>query len=67
MAKVVYGVAGEGFGHSSRSQLIGQKLIDGGHEVIFVASEKSYAYLQQYFGGKVKEITGLFQTGIIKL
>lgn len=60
MARIVYGVAGEGFGHSSRVHLIGQKLLDAGHEVAFVASEKSFVYLQQYFTEKVKNINGLF-------
>jgi len=59
MAKIIYGVAGEGFGHSSRSHLIGQKLIDAGHDVMFVGSRKSLVYLKQYFGERVKEIFGL--------
>lgn len=58
--KIVYGIAGEGFGHSSRAHLIGQKLINSGHEVIFIASEKSYTYLCQYFKEKVKKIIGMF-------
>ncbi len=59
MARIVYGVAGEGFGHSSRSHLIGQHLMDAGHEVLFVASRKSLAYLKNHFGDKVKETFGL--------
>lgn len=59
MARIVYGVAGEGFGHSSRSHLIGQHLIDAGHEVLFVASRKSLAYLRTWFGPNVHEIAGL--------
>lgn len=59
MARIVYGVAGEGFGHSSRSHLIGQHLIDAGHEVLFLASQKSLAYLRPHFGREVKEICGL--------
>ena len=39
MARIIYGVAGEGFGHSSRSHLIGQRLIDAGHDgKVIVAS-----------------------------
>lgn len=38
MAKILYGVAGEGFGHSSRSELFGRRLIEAGHEVMFAAS-----------------------------
>jgi uncharacterized protein (TIGR00661 family) len=59
MAKIIYGVAGEGFGHSSRSHLIGQRLIDAGHDVMFVGSQKSLVYLKQYFGERVREIFGL--------
>jgi len=59
LAKIIYAVAGEGFGHSSRSHLIGQRFIDAGHDVMFVGSQKSLLYLKQYFGGRVKEIFGL--------
>ena len=59
MARIIYGVAGEGFGHSSRSHLIGQRLLDAGHDCIFVGSQKSLVYLKQYFGERVKEIFGL--------
>ncbi len=59
MAKIIYAVAGEGFGHSSRSHLIGQRLLDAGHDCIFVGSQKSLLYLKQYFGERVKEIFGL--------
>jgi len=59
MAKIIYAVAGEGFGHSSRSHLVGQRLIDAGHDVMFVGSQKSLLYLKQYFGPRVKEVFGL--------
>jgi len=59
MARIIYGVAGEGFGHSSRSHLIGQRFLDAGHDVMFVGSGKSLLYLKQYFGQRVKEIFGL--------
>ncbi|MBN2271795.1 MAG: hypothetical protein JXN61_14345 [Sedimentisphaerales bacterium] len=59
MARIIYGVAGEGFGHSSRSHLIGQRLIDAGNDLMFVGSQKSLLYLKQYFGERVKEIFGL--------
>jgi len=68
MARIIYGVAGEGFGHSSRSHLVGQRLIDAGHDVMFVGSQKSLLYLKQYFGERVKEIFGLsfaFESGRI--
>ena len=59
MAKIIYAVAGEGFGHSTRSHLIGQRLIDAGHDVMFVGSKNSLVYLKQYFGERVHEIFGL--------
>jgi len=59
MARIVYGVAGEGFGHSSRSHLIGKRLIDAGHDVMFAGSNKSLEYLKLYFGDRVKEVFGL--------
>ncbi|HUT29120.1 MAG TPA: MJ1255/VC2487 family glycosyltransferase [Sedimentisphaerales bacterium] len=59
MAKIIYGVAGEGFGHSSRSHLIGRRLLDSGHDVMFVGYKKSLSYLRQYFGQRVREIFGL--------
>jgi uncharacterized protein (TIGR00661 family) len=59
MARIIYGVAGEGFGHSSRSHLIGQRFLDAGHDVMFVGSQKSLLYLKQCFGERVKEIFGL--------
>ncbi|HNS23055.1 MAG TPA: glycosyltransferase family protein [Sedimentisphaerales bacterium] len=59
MARILYGVAGQGFGHSSRSHLIGQHLIDAGHDVLFAASRQSFSYLRRHFGEKVKEIAGL--------
>lgn len=59
MAKIIYAVAGEGFGHSSRSHLVGQRFIDAGHDVMFVGSQKSLTYLKQYFDDRVKAIFGL--------
>lgn len=59
MARIIYAVAGEGFGHSSRAHLIGKRLIDAGNDVIFAASLKSLEYLQQYFGDRVKPGFGL--------
>jgi uncharacterized protein (TIGR00661 family) len=59
MAKIIYAVAGEGFGHASRAHLIGQRFLDAGHEVMFVASHRALLYLRQYYGERVKEIFGL--------
>jgi uncharacterized protein (TIGR00661 family) len=59
MAKILYGVAGEGFGHSSRSDLIGRRLLDCGHDVLFAASGKSLSYLSEPFTDRVNEVYGL--------
>jgi uncharacterized protein (TIGR00661 family) len=59
MARIIYAVAGEGYGHSSRAHLVGQRLIEAGHEVMFVASQKALQYLRRIYGSQVKEIFGL--------
>jgi uncharacterized protein (TIGR00661 family) len=59
MARIIYAVAGEGFGHASRTHLVGQRFLDAGHEVIFVASHRALQYLRQYYGDRVKETFGL--------
>jgi uncharacterized protein (TIGR00661 family) len=59
MAKVLYGVAGQGFGHSTRSELIGKRLVEAGHEVVFVASQQSYEYLKPTFPNHVRKVYGL--------
>jgi len=59
MARIIYAVAGEGYGHSSRAHLVGQRLLDAGHEVMFVASQKALRYLRSIYGPQVKEIFGL--------
>jgi uncharacterized protein (TIGR00661 family) len=59
MARILYGVAGEGFGHSSRSDLIGRRLLECGHDVLFAASGKSLSYLSQPFTERVNEVYGL--------
>lgn len=59
MAKILFGVAGEGFGHSSRSEIIGRRFMEAGHEVMFAASAKSLAYLKPLFPKQVQEVHGL--------
>jgi len=59
MVKILFGVAGEGFGHSSRSELIGRWFLERGHDVMFAASGKSLAYLAPLFPGRVQEVYGL--------
>lgn len=59
MARIVYAVCGEGFGHASRAHLIGQRFLDAGHEVMFVSSHRGLLYLRQYYGERVREVFGL--------
>jgi uncharacterized protein (TIGR00661 family) len=58
-AKILFGVAGEGFGHSSRSELIARRLMQAGSDVMFAASGKSLSYLSSPFPGRVEPIYGL--------
>ncbi len=57
MAKIIYGVSGEGSGHSSRAKLIGKHLVDKGHEVKIVSYDRGYQNLRDAFD--VLEIVGL--------
>jgi uncharacterized protein (TIGR00661 family) len=59
MARIIYAVAGEGFGHASRVHLIAQRFLDAGHDVLFASSHRGLLYLRQYYGEKVHEIFGL--------
>ena len=59
MARIIYAVAGEGYGHSSRAHLVGQRFLEAGHEVMFVASQKALQYLRPIYGRRVREIFGL--------
>jgi len=59
MAKIIYAMAGEGFGHASRAHLVGQRFLDAGHEVLFAASDRALQYLRPYYGERVKEVFGL--------
>jgi uncharacterized protein (TIGR00661 family) len=59
MARIIYGVAGEGYGHSTRSHVIAQRLLECGHDLMLAGSNKSLTYLREYFGDKVQEVFGL--------
>jgi len=58
MARIVYGVQGEGRGHSSRSMVVIHHLLSQGHEVKIFASRKAYSYLKEFFPD-VHRIAGL--------
>lgn len=49
MVKIVYGVAGEGSGHSSRAREIGSYLVGAGHQVKMVSYDRGYRNLSDTF------------------
>lgn len=49
MARIVYGVSGEGSGHASRARPVAQHLLDQGHEVKLVSYDRGYRYLARDF------------------
>ena len=57
MSKILYGVAGEGSGHSSRARTIITYLEKRGHEVKVITYSKGYKNLKPYFD--VEKIFGL--------
>lgn len=57
MARILYGVAGEGSGHSSRTKEVIEHLISKGHIVKVVSYDKGYENLKPFFD--VEEIDGL--------
>ena len=57
MAKIVYGVAGEGSGHSSRAREMAGHLCDAGHTVRLASYDRGYQNLKDDFD--VLEIEGL--------
>jgi len=59
MTRILLGVAGEGFGHSSRAELVCQRLLAAGHDVLIAASMRSLDYLSPLFPGRVEQVFGL--------
>ncbi|TCI05281.1 hypothetical protein EZV61_04805 [Corallincola luteus] len=57
MAKIIYGVSGEGSGHSSRAKLMAAHLEQQGHELKLVSYDRGYRNLHQQFD--VLQIQGL--------
>jgi uncharacterized protein (TIGR00661 family) len=56
---ILYGVPGEGMGHATRSKVIIDFLLAGGHNVQVVSSARAYTFLHTHFGNRVHEIKGL--------
>ena len=57
MAKIIYGVAGQGFGHSTRSKEIIRFLVSQGHQVLVFTYGQALFFLDKDF--EVVEIPGL--------
>ena len=57
MAKIVYGVSGEGSGHSSRSREMATHLLHQGHDLWLVSYDRGYRNLKEDF--RVFETEGL--------
>lgn len=55
--KIVYGVSGEGSGHSSRAKEIASHLVDAGHDLWLVSYDRGYRNLKDDF--RVFETEGL--------
>ena len=64
---ILYGVCGEGFGHSSRALVIGKYLESKGYRVVIVTYGQAYKVLKNKF--KIFKIKGahmIFREGILK-
>ena len=57
MAKIIYGVSGQGFGHATRSKEVLTHLVEQGHEVLVFTYGQALFFLKDEF--KVFEIPGL--------
>lgn len=49
MARIIYGVSGQGFGHAMRSKVVLDYLIKQGHQVEVLAYGQSYDFLKDFF------------------
>lgn len=61
--RILYGIVGEGMGHATRSRVVIEHLLAGGHTVRAVVSGRAYGFLSRKFEGRprirVEEIHGL--------
>ena len=62
MARIVYAVSGDGFGHAVRAHSVASGLLDRGHDVRFVCSHRAIEYLGHHFPDRVHEVLGLLTT-----
>jgi uncharacterized protein (TIGR00661 family) len=56
--RILYGAVGEGLGHATRSRVVAEHLIAGGHDVKMAASGRALPYLREHLPD-VDEIWGL--------
>jgi uncharacterized protein (TIGR00661 family) len=57
MARILYGVCGEGSGHSSRAKEVIEHLLEKGHQLKILSYDRGFKNLSQHF--EVVEIDGL--------
>ncbi len=57
--KILYGVSGEGFGHSSRAKEILPFLLNRGHKVMVVTYGQAYEVLKNFKGIEVLRVEGI--------
>jgi uncharacterized protein (TIGR00661 family) len=57
MARILYGISGDGFGHAARSQEVIRHLEQAGHKLLLVSYDRGYQMLSKSF--TVHKITGL--------
>ncbi|MDX9970722.1 MAG: glycosyltransferase family protein [Candidatus Gracilibacteria bacterium] len=56
--KILYGIAGEGLGHATRSEVIIRHLLANGHEIRIITSGKAFDFLSKRFPEIIKKIEG---------
>lgn len=59
MARILYAVAGDGFGHATRAHSVAERLLARGHDVQLLTSHKGRDYLLRYFPGRIHDVLGL--------
>ncbi len=56
--KILYGIAGEGLGHATRSEVVIRHLLEKSHEVRIITSGKAFDFLKPRFPEIIKKIEG---------
>jgi uncharacterized protein (TIGR00661 family) len=64
--RILYGVCGDGYGHSSRALVIGKYLQEKGHEIIILTYGRAYRILKERFKTfRVKGFQMIFTKGVL--